>query len=750
MPTVYDVIVNYKLNTSSHAKGARNVLTADQRVAKEQARIQKSQTRERAAAYRAQWREQDRLSAQVMRQQSRQQAAIAKTAKAAQKASQKTRSASGGKGAGFMLADAFRWVGLAYLAGNTIGGIKSALIDFNTTLESTRISMATGLFGFGKVNSFTEGLKQGKQLVEGYRKTAAAGVGELKDYTTMHGALQGSVFAAGGNINQVTDMTKGGVVASAALGVEGWKAAQDIAQMVRGNVTERDYTAKQIIEMRFQDMGIATGGDALGKFREMFSKDSKERLKFIQQALSSKTLKQAQAAYETSMQGRTDQFVDNVKLALARVGEGLFEGVKGTLTDINKWITDNPTKIRDIAKQIGDFMVSLFNGVKTLVAFLYRVSGPLISAAKIWLAYAIATKARAAMSTVGGGVMSMAARGGSAATMGGVMSLGPAAAMLGWEIGRSIGKSKTKSGNTVDEHVNSLYTLWQTGSTKQAKAYLDNARAISRATIAINAAADRVDNKEGIEGGDFIRDAIKNEVAIGLKQKEDLRRVGDIKAESGATLFSAWQHAKANAQLSPSPERQAKLESLQSALKKYVDDDVMREVYQQRAGIVTRFAKQSVNEDGTRNYSEMEKLAAMLQEKAPSATPDQIKMAAEAAMNSDVVLQATKRAAEINSEYGIRANTDANKVDISLTAAQLFADSLKILLQDPTLRGDGTGAGAGGKPLARPSMNVTINRIQVESNDPERFVYGMREAFSDAVRNPSQAKPFIKKMGGGR
>ena len=39
----------------------------------------------------------------------------------------------------------------------------------------------------------------------------------------------------------------------------------------------------------------------------------------------------------------------------------------------------------------------------------------------------------------------------------------------------------------------------------------------------------------------------------------------------------------------------------------------------------------------------------------------------------------------------------------------------------------------------KPKVSVTINRIEVESNDPDRFVFGMVEAFRDYRKNPGSA-----------
>lgn len=41
--------------------------------------------------------------------------------------------------------------------------------------------------------------------------------------------------------------------------------------------------------------------------------------------------------------------------------------------------------------------------------------------------------------------------------------------------------------------------------------------------------------------------------------------------------------------------------------------------------------------------------------------------------------------------------------------------------------------------------NVTVNRITVASNDPDNFVYGMREAFAETVKNPAAVGKKRKK-----
>jgi len=48
----------------------------------------------------------------------------------------------------------------------------------------------------------------------------------------------------------------------------------------------------------------------------------------------------------------------------------------------------------------------------------------------------------------------------------------------------------------------------------------------------------------------------------------------------------------------------------------------------------------------------------------------------------------------------------------------------------------------------KPEINVKIERIEVMSDDPDRFVHGMVDAFEDVVRNPTQANGTIRGIQG--
>ena len=44
----------------------------------------------------------------------------------------------------------------------------------------------------------------------------------------------------------------------------------------------------------------------------------------------------------------------------------------------------------------------------------------------------------------------------------------------------------------------------------------------------------------------------------------------------------------------------------------------------------------------------------------------------------------------------------------------------------------------------KPKVNVTIHRIEVQSDDPDRFVFGMVQSFRDAAKNPSSALSTLR------
>jgi hypothetical protein len=93
-------------------------------------------------------------------------------------------------------------------------------------------------------------------------------------------------------------------------------------------------------------------------------------------------------------------------------------------------------------------------------------------------------------------------------------------------------------------------------------------------------------------------------------------------------------------------------------------------------------------------------------------------------------------------------NTDEAQLEAMLYLSQKVAAHepiskeyfMKILYrntEDPTGKYKPNMAG-------KPTFNLNISRIEVQSDDPDRFAFGLVEGFKDAVKNPSQSRFAVR------
>lgn len=91
----------------------------------------------------------------------------------------------------------------------------------------------------------------------------------------------------------------------------------------------------------------------------------------------------------------------------------------------------------------------------------------------------------------------------------------------------------------------------------------------------------------------------------------------------------------------------------------------------------------------------------------------------------DLSMQVKGFAVDWAATWGASALKKAQGGDVFGAAAALF--------------GHGETPSPGGGSAGRTNVNVTIHRIEAKSDDPERIVFGLHEAFMDIAKNPSQA-----------
>jgi len=88
----------------------------------------------------------------------------------------------------------------------------------------------------------------------------------------------------------------------------------------------------------------------------------------------------------------------------------------------------------------------------------------------------------------------------------------------------------------------------------------------------------------------------------------------------------------------------------------------------------------------------------------------------------------------------------ANKLAASMEQTMISAlQAAGVIPTAPMLDGVGPGDNA----TKSPKVNVTINRIEVQSNDPDRWVFDMQSAVGRVARNPTSAHRLRRGLAGG-
>ena len=76
--------------------------------------------------------------------------------------------------------------------------------------------------------------------------------------------------------------------------------------------------------------------------------------------------------------------LDNLKIALGKVGLPLFKALTEEMKDWNKWLDANQDKVAEFGKTLSDGLVTGFRAVKSAVQFLVEHSDTIIAIGKVW------------------------------------------------------------------------------------------------------------------------------------------------------------------------------------------------------------------------------------------------------------------------------------------------------------------------------------------------------------------------------
>jgi hypothetical protein len=273
----------------------------------------------------------------------------------------------------------------------------------------------------------------------------------------------------------------------------------------------------------------------------------------------------------------------------------------------------------------------------------------------------------------------------------------------------------------------------------EANAYLRVKREERLAVEALNHAINKTTNSPGLSGTTQAKNLAEmsytyaNDPAVkafeGAKAENDRLRAGGVATGiADAILEQRMAAFRADPNNIKTIEKREKMQALEERFR--------------------LFSHRRISPDGTENASEFDKSLKMMRERFGDAFSDEdlktaLSKATMGAKQADLA-----DAIRHNTEFSLKKAEDVGTATSAVEASDVVAEAIRLLAL--TLTGQEADAKKAGltNPVKRPGMNVTINRIQVESADPERFVYGMEEAFADAVRNPSQARQIVKSIKG--
>ena len=251
---------------------------------------------------------------------------------------------------GSQLADAFTGavekvgalgVGLAALgAGAGLAAIKYGVVNLNSELEKTTISLGTIFNANGLSNGMASGMKDAAVVMKQMRQDAAALPGETSDLVGIFRSVASPGAQAGANIGRIEQLSAHLMAAGSVSGLDMGTVGREAAGLLSGRAGSHNILGSQLFGLN-------------GDKAEAFNQSSQgDRLKILETKLQA--FGQAADYFNTSFEAGVSTLKDNVKGFLRDSTEPLFQGVKRTLSAMNQWFTDNQTKIEAWSGLIGD------------------------------------------------------------------------------------------------------------------------------------------------------------------------------------------------------------------------------------------------------------------------------------------------------------------------------------------------------------------------------------------------------------
>lgn len=323
--------------------------------------------------------------------------------------------------------------GGAFLGGRIFSTAKSSLIDYNRSIEDSKLTIA-GMLTMFTNSPIEKSFDLAGDSVERFQQMAKSSSLTTKDLVDTASGLYRPLLQAGLKIRDINEMTFGVANAAKAFGMNGGVVSMDIEQAITSNVGMRDRFARNILSQ-----------ESIGLTADQFNKlDTQKRVEVLKKALTTDAIKgMAKKQGEDTFSGVLSTLQDNFEILGGRIGLPLFKAITEEVKQWNKWLDKNQLKLDQFAKSTAESLVKGFKFVKEVFSFIFSHADTLISVAKAYAAIKVGSMI--------GGAMGVSAGGGA----------GAASSFLSWF-------KKTEATDGFDEDGKYFYNKGTAGRGRQA------------------------------------------------------------------------------------------------------------------------------------------------------------------------------------------------------------------------------------------------------------------------------------------
>lgn len=295
---------------------------------------------------------------------------------------------------------------------------KKYLVDFNSEVQRLKIGLGT-VIAMNLHVPFARASVEAGKMFNVFQKMAMTSPNTTKEFVEMANMISSSVLSAGLGIKGLENMTAGAMVASNALGGDPSEMATGIQHALFGAINIRDKYIRQVL--------AGVGETDYKKFNKY---SQAKRAGLVSKGFDQKALKDAGLAMGESFQGVTSTFKDNLEIALGQTGLPLMKALTQEIKSWTQYMLDNPAKIKHMVETLGNGIESAFETVRSVFSFIVSHADMMMELGKVWGAAKLAGGVSGMLGGMGGGALGSV---GSA--------IGGAFMSVAQPMGASIGKS---------------------------------------------------------------------------------------------------------------------------------------------------------------------------------------------------------------------------------------------------------------------------------------------------------------------